>query len=322
MKPRKIQIILVLILMLILCTSTVYAINPQNKYEFDDPNISYDEYLYYNNIGMNQKLTNLDIIGLLARKYDISLNEIQESTIIKYYYIDSYNTYELNRMQTLIDIMRLNLLIPDPDLTPSYSWTDIPKYITDQELAYINYAKELGITNGTGKSTFGFTQPITYSQFNTFILNIEKIKNLNQYQALCPITIIDKMNYNHEKLATPLIIEYFNTLPENLVAKFSDWTLYLDGYNISCYDYAIGLTDPYNNTIDIVSLNKPPRKIDVIEVIVHEFGHAISTIANRRLVNGVYPDTNILEEEMPRLVKGYRSYAGANRDEYFACAWY
>ena len=79
MKPRKIQIILVLILMLILCTSTVYAINPQNKYEFDDPNISYDEYLYYNNIGMNQKLTNQDIIGLLARKYDISLNEIQES---------------------------------------------------------------------------------------------------------------------------------------------------------------------------------------------------------------------------------------------------
>ena len=72
MKPRKIQIILVLILMLILCTSTVYAINPQNKYEFDDPNISYDEYLYYNNIGMNQKLTNLDIIGLLARKYDIT----------------------------------------------------------------------------------------------------------------------------------------------------------------------------------------------------------------------------------------------------------
>ena len=322
MKPRKIQIILVLILMLILCTSTVYAINPQNKYEFDDPNISYDEYLYYNNIGMNQKLTNLDIIGLLARKYDISLNEIQESTIIKCYYIDSYNTYELNRMQTLIDIMRLNLLIPDPDLTPSYSWTDIPKYITDQELAYINYAKELGITNGTGKSTFGFTQPITYSQFNTFILNIEKIKNLNQYQALCPITIIDKMNYNHEKLATPLIIEYFNTLPENLVAKFSDWTLYLDGYNIPCYDYAIGLTDSYNNTIDIVSLNKPPRKLDVIEVIVHEFGHAISTIANRRLVNGVYPDTNILEEEMPRLVKVYRSYAGENRDEYFACAWY
>ena len=32
--------------------------------------------------------------------------------------------------------------------------------------------------------------------FNKNILNIEKIKNLNQYQALCPITIIDKMNYN------------------------------------------------------------------------------------------------------------------------------
>ena len=69
MKPRKIQIILVLILMLILCTSTVYAINPQNKYEFDDPNISYDEYLYYNDIGMNQKLTNREFGYLNVIKY-------------------------------------------------------------------------------------------------------------------------------------------------------------------------------------------------------------------------------------------------------------
>ena len=103
MKPRKIQIILVLILMLILCTSTVYAINPQNKYEFDDPNISYDEYLYYNNIGMNQKLTNLDIIGLLARKYDISLNEIQESK-------EENKDIEKSAVQEIIDKMETRML--------------------------------------------------------------------------------------------------------------------------------------------------------------------------------------------------------------------
>lgn len=323
MKKKAIQIIFMMLLIPILCSSTIYGYNiPNEKYEFDDPNISYEEYLYHNSTDMNQNLTSQTVIGLLARKYDINLNEIRNSIVIEYYYTKSWHNSMANRMQTLIDIMRLNMLIPDPNTIKSYPWEDIPDNITDQELAYINYAKELGITNGTGEFTFGFNQHITYSQFNTFITNIENIKNISEYQKSYPVIIIDKMNYNNDKLVAPLISEYFNTLPNKLTTELSSWTLYLDGDSIPSYDTAVGLTTPVENKIEIISLSSTFKNQSFIETMIHEFGHAISWIANKRLVNGAYPDTNILEEEMPKLVKGYRKYAGENRDEYFACAWY
>ena len=322
MKKKIINSILVLLLISIICTSTIYGYNSQEKYEYDDPNVSYKEYLYHNSPDMNQQLTSRNVIGLLARKYNIDLTEIGNSSIINYYYTGHWHLTMANRMQTLIDIMRFNMLIPDPDKTKEYSWTDIPRNISDQELAYINYAKELGITNGTGDFTFGFSQSITYSQFNTFITNIENIENLSQYKVSYPLTIIDTINCNNEKLAAPLIVEYFYTLPDKLVNKLSNWTFYLDGDNIPSYDNAVGITIQVENTIEIISIDKTFRNYDFNETMIHEFGHAISWVGNRRLVNGIYPDTNILEEEMPKLPKGYRSYAGENSDEYFACAWY
>lgn len=316
---NKLSKVLAILLIIASLTISVSAVT----YDPYNPNVSYENYLA-NNDTTTRTFTGSTMIGLLARKYGLDVAKIGESTIKNSYYTHYWPLETIDRTTMLINIMRVNLLIPDLDSynIDEYPWTDIPENFSELKLAYINYAKQLGITNGTGEYTFGFTQPATYEQFDTFVNNISKIDNIEQYQAKCSINVIDKTNSGLDKLAKPLIIEYFNTLPDKLVTEISKYTFYIDDYEIPEYVNAIGLTNTQTKTIEVLGTAKTLYGKDFHETMIHEFGHAVNDISGVNLIRNVDNYSEILDVEMPRLGVLYRSYATTNKYEYFACAWY
>lgn len=317
---KKYLRILVVFTTILLCTTAVFATTV--KYDYDDSSISYEEYLNHNQ-GIYEEMNGQAVIGLLCRKYNIKMDNIRKSTITPLYYSHYWPLAPVTRMQALIDIMRVNMLIPDPETVTSYIWNDLPQYIDDMDLAYINYAKELGITNGIEENAFGFNKIITYYQFDKLINNIKSLENLESYQVKCPIKVIDRENQNHDILAAPIITEYLYTIPDKLVNKLKVWSFYLDGYYIPNYDYAVGLTSDYDSQIDIISYknNTYATSFGFNETMIHEFGHAFSCISGIQVLQDVDNGSHIIEEEIPKLAEDYRTYAASNRYEYFACAW-
>lgn len=315
-KLTKFLAVLLIIASLTISVSAV-TYSPYNA------NVSYEDYLTKNDT-TTRNLTGSTILGLLGRKYNIDLNMLGECTLKSSYYTNYWALENIDRMTMLIDIMRINMLIPDPDTTEitEYPWDDIPDNISKQALAYINYAKQLGITNGIGEYTFGFKVNATYEQFDAFANNISKIENIEQYQAKCPIKVIDKTNDGLDRLAKPLIIEYFNTLPDKLVTEICTYTFYIDDHEIPEYSYAIGLTNNQTKTIEVLGTAASLYGKDFNETMIHEFGHAVNEISGVNLIYNVNNYSEILDKEMPKMGVLYRSYATTNKYEFFACAWY
>lgn len=314
-KLTKVLLVLLIIASLSISASAV-------TYSPYDTSVSYEDYVT-NNAPTTNSLTGNTILGLLGRKYNADLNMLNECTLKCSYYTNHWHLKNIDRMTMLIDIMRLNMLIPDPDSTEiiEYPWDDIPNNISKQDLAYINYAKQLGITNGIGEYTFGFKMDATYKQFDTFVNNISKIENIEQYQAECPIKVIDNTN-GLDKFAKPLIVEYFNTLPDKLVTDLCTYTFYIDDHVIPEYTYATGLTNMYTKIIRVLGTADYLYDKDFNETMIHEFGHAVNDVSNVNLIHNVNNYSAILNEEMPKLGRLYRSYATTNKYEFFACAWY
>ena len=192
--------IISIIFSLIICTTIISA----NNETYEKETIRNDEiFIYlYNELG-----------------YDY--NTLSSNCFIRSYYSSFCNGMDINRKMALIDLMRIYSLIPDPDqYADLYTWED--KESTDdlQELAYINYAKYLGITKGTSATTFGFDQPITKTQLNTFIDNIKNLENIKDYQYEYKFNVTDdQSNKHYSTFCKPLIAEYYYTLPDYIVDR-------------------------------------------------------------------------------------------------------
>lgn len=318
MKSRLVKFLVILL--------TIYSITiPVNATTYSpyDASITYEEYLTSNDTS-TRYLAGDTIFGLLGRKYNIDLDMLSECTLKTSYYTNNWHLTTIDRMTMLIDIMRLNMLIPDPDSTDiiEYPWEDIPDNISAQDLAYINYAKQLGITSGTGEYTFGFNENATYEHFDAFANNISKIENIEQYQVECPIKVIDNTNKDLDRFAEPLIIEYFNTLPDRLVADLCIYTIYIDDQELPEYSYATGLTYTPTKIIRILGTSDMLYGKNFNETMIHEFGHAVNDVSGINLIHNVNNYNEILDIEMPKMGRVYRSYATTNKYEFFACAWY
>lgn len=154
MKRKFINIFLVLLL-IVSCTSNTTAINIQESNQ-----ITYNNYLKI--LSNKTEMTKSELFTLIYLQHNIDPELINHSTFIRKYMVTSYRVNSnSNRATALIDLMRAYMLIPDPENTYFYPWEDIDKELSKQDLAYINYAKELGITNGISQTKFGFNLPIT-----------------------------------------------------------------------------------------------------------------------------------------------------------------
>lgn len=256
------------------------------------------------------------------------LNNIDKSLVDQFLFKAEYrcNSYGYNantsRMTAIINLMRAYMIIPDVNSIEYYPWTDIPESdmmysITNTELAYISYARKLGITKGISETEFGFNKDVTIGQLKIFINNIKK---LSMYQVDFPFEYESSPNIkNLDKLVLPLIIEYMNSLPEKVKNKIinSKWKFYfcenyVPGYN----EGTIGLTDCENRIITLSTLRRPGYLRIFTETMVHEFGHVIYHLSNIKLI-----DDEIINIEKPKLSTEYKSYANKNKNEFIACAW-
>lgn len=300
-------------------TLNCYAVTNQYNDDFDEYISNYDD---------NSSIKISLFFNFIYKKYEIPSSTKKFFPVVRNYTINtSYNWFmPVNRTTVLVTLMRINMLIPDTDKVVKYEWTDIPDNLDPLYIDYINYAKQLGITNGTGETTFGFNENATIWQFKTFISNIENIKNISQYQMTSPIKInANTKGTNIEKLISPLIIEYFLSLPENiqnrLIKNNWEYTLVLD--NIPGYSSnVIGATYLHNHNIVLTTRASLFSSINFIETLVHETGHAIDYEGGIRLTRNINNGSIIFDIEMPKMGKEYRGYATTNSEEYFACAWY
>ena len=311
MKRKFINIFLILLL-IVICTSSTTAINTQESNQ-----ITYNDYL--DTLSNKSQVKKSELYTLLYLHHNIDPELIDHSTFIRKYMVTSYGVNSnSNRATVLIDLMRSYMLIPDPESTYFYSWEDIDKELSKQDLAYISYAKELGITNGISQNKFGFNLPITGWQLKTFI---DRINQLD----LPKIQTKFKLNYiiyedigNLEDLVIPLIIEYLYSLPNNVESAIinDNRTIIFCGDEIPGYEGipAIGATS--NTSIYFTTTSPHSCNQSFIETMVHEYGHVIHS-----LYGYVDPPNNILTEEKPKLVSEYRAYAEKNNIEFVACAW-
>lgn len=316
MKKRYISLILTITIILS-CTISVQGY--WGKYKSYDSEISYEEFINHND-NMTSDFGNDVILGIIYRKYNIPMDTAIYNVIANNYCTPGYDFVSVNRMTALIDLMRVNFLIPDPDYKSNTIWADIPKDITAQKLAYINYAKDLGITKGIGNNQFGFKNYTNYNQVKAFIEAIDNLNDVNKTES--PIKIIDLSKENYNLMAVPLIIEYMNSLPQKvrdrLISSEWDITLVLNGF-ISNQN-AVGLTFSASKGIQVVTERYNQFAPDFLQILIHEFGHAIMLEVDFSFYEENYPQ--IVEVEMPKLGKEYRDYAMSSMTEYFACAWY
>ena len=311
MKRKFINIFLVLLL-IISCTSNTIAINTQESNQ-----IIYSDYLKM--LSDKTEITNYELFTLIYLQHNIDRELIKHSTFIRKYMVTSYVVNSnSNRATALIDLMRAYMLIPDPENTYFYSWEDIDKKLSKQELAYINYAKELGITNGISQTKFGFNLPITGLQLKAFINRINQL-DLSKIQTKFKLNyIIYKDIGNLEELIIPLVIEYLYSLPNNVENAIinDNRTIIFCGDEIPGYEGipAIGATS--NTHIYLTTTSTHSWDHSFIETMVHEYGHVIHS-----LYGYIDPPNNILIEEKPKLASEYKAYAEENNIEFVACAW-
>lgn len=298
---KRISAFIVAFMMVISCTTTINAINTKDT------------------------ITNHEYINYIADQFDITYENILKEEYTHNYYTGYVSLCEVQRADALIGLMRVYKLIPDFDTIELYEWTDIPasKNYSDIELAYISYARELGITSGTSEFTFSFNTPITKNQLNTFNERINQLENLEDLQVNSPLEVYDHENSNCNIFVEPLLIEVLMQLPENVYTKLinDDWRIKLvheENMNVNG-SLAIGATYYDTRQIDIITHHGMTTSFYI--TMVHELAHAIDSSCNWKLVNGVTPDTEILNEEKPKLAKNYRSYANTNTHEFIACVF-
>ena len=309
---RKIANIFLVILLLISCTYNAKAIDNHESNQ-----IAYNDYL--NTLSNKSQVKNSELYTLLYLHHNIDPELIDHSTFIRKYMVTSYVVNSnSNRATALIDLMRAYMLIPDPENTYFYSWEDIDKKLSKQELAYINYAKELGITNGISQTKFGFNLPITGWQLKAFINRINQL-DLSKIQTKFKLNyIIYKDIGNLEELIIPLVIEYLYTLPNNVENAIinDNRTIIFCGDEIPGYEGIPAIGGTSNTRIYLTTTSTHSWDHSFIETMVHEYGHVIHS-----LYGYVDPPNNILIEEKPKLASEYRAYAEKNNIEFVACAW-
>lgn len=310
---HKIANIFLVILLLISCTYNAKAIDNHESNQ-----IAYNDYL--NTLSNKSQVKKSELYTLLYLHHNIDPELIDHSTFIRKYMVTSSYVVNSNsnRATALIDLMRAYMLIPDPENTYFYSWEDIDKKLSKQELAYINYAKELGITNGISQTKFGFNLPITGWQLKAFINRINQL-DLSKIQTKFKLNyIIYKDIGNLEELIIPLVIEYLYSLPNNVENAIinDNRTIIFCGDEIPGYEGipAIGATS--NTHIYLTTTSTHSWDHSFIETMVHEYGHVIHS-----LYGYIDPPNNILIEEKPKLASRYRAYAEKNNNEFVACAW-
>ena len=309
MKRKIISIILILICTICIIGNTSITNADASEYSYENFLDSYND---------NDYIKLEDFYKLLFLQHDIDPYYIDHFIFSFSYKVDTYGYYPMVKRETaLIDLMRSYMLIPDPSEITLYPWKDIDSDLNKQYLAYISYAKELGITNGITKDEFGFGKEITIKQLKAFINRINSL-DLNQLQTKF------KMNYksvdsigNLTELAIPLVIEYLNTLPDFVEKAIieNDRTIMFCDDTIPDYEDrpVIGLTNP--NEIRIITTASYCWKFSFNEILVHEFGHVVHKLSNMEI-----PYENFNEEKL-KLSYMYTSYATENELEYIACAW-
>ena len=309
---RKIANIFLVILLLISCTYNAKAIDNHESNQ-----IAYNDYL--NTLSNKSQVKNSELYTLLYLHHNIDPELIDHSTFIRKYMVTSYVVNSnSNRATALIDLMRAYMLIPDPENTYFYSWEDIDKKLSKQELAYINYAKELGITNGISQTKFGFNLPITGWQLKAFINRINQL-DLSKIQTKFKLNyIIYKDIGNLEELIIPLVIEYLYTLPNNVENAIinDNRTIIFCGDEIPGYEGIPAIGGTSNTRIYLTTTSTHSWDHSFIETMVHEYGHVIHS-----LYGYIDPPNNVLTEEKPKLASEYRAYAEKNNIEFVACAW-
>ena len=306
------------ILILILCISC--CIGYTNAVDFSDINENCTKYI--NSFKDSDHLCQNEFYKFLFLKHDIDPELINYVNFKNSYSINEVKiTANITRTTAIIGLMRSYKLIPDPDNITFYQWEDTPSNLSKQELAYISYARQLGITKGITLTKFGFMNEITIKQLKAFIHNIESIKNLKNLQVSCKLKITSKKEIgNIYQLVEPLLIEYLYSLPDNVESALirRNWKIILCNNLIPGYEgtSAIGLTRPDRHEIYLVTTSRSIMPTNFNSNMIHEFGHAIYNIAGSPSIS-----SKILKTEKPKLAKEYRSYAGVNKHEYIACAW-
>lgn len=275
-------------------------------------------------IDTEDTVSNKEFINYVTGQFNITYENILNEDYVHNYYTGYMLFCDLQRADALIGLMRLYRLIPDFDTIELYEWVDIPtdKNYTDIELSYISYARELGITCGTSECTFSFNTPITLSQLNTFNDRINQLENLDELQVTSPLKVNDTENSNCNIFVEPLLIELLMQLPDNVYETLVNdkWKINLIHAEYMNIDGQSAVGATYNNNyIDIVTQSSFSTSFYI--TMIHELAHAIDSSCNWGFVDGVYPDTQIIREEMPKLADKYRSYANTNTNEYIACAF-
>ena len=290
-----------------------------------DNNINDSNLLFISDKHIENEYIDIDqFLKLIFSQHNISSTTINHCIFKNKYRVSNYTLSSYTTRETaLIDLMRSYMLIPDPDKINLYPWDDIPNNtnLSKQDLAYISYAKELGITKGYTDSTFGFNMPITKWQLNTFIKNIENVKKSLSNQVEYGIQCISYDKNKHlDELAFPIVIEYLYSLPNNVetAIKNNNWTVVICNDTIPGYEKynAIGLTNLDICSIYLISTAKYSTYYSFEEILIHEFGHVINNLANLEL----YQNDEIIKEQ-EKLSRAYRPYANESMSEYIACAW-
>lgn len=319
MKKRIIVLsVLCAILITVLSTTCHGVTSPK----FNDERATFEEYVEHYGDAKYVNATNL--YYLIYKKYGIYGKYNQYSPINNSYIISATceNRAKIDRTTALVALMRVNMLIPNNTTVNEYTWTDAPKNLDKLYIDYINYAKQLNITKGTGDTSFGFRKPVTFEQILAFMENIEKIENISQYQCKTDLEINSNCSGpNIDKMAIPIVVEFYNTLPKNIKNAMvsNKWSVNIVLDRIPEYDESVfGLTSPSKHKLYVRTKTTNYYYREFYEVLIHEIGHIIDYESGFILSNNV--DQNI-KNEITKLSTEYRHYASSDIFEYFACAW-
>ena len=276
-------------------------------------------------IYQRETIRNDEMIEYLYNELGYDYNTLNSNCVTHSYYTGFGIGMNMNRKMALIDLMRIYGLIPDPDeYANMYKWDDKVSTDNPQELAYINYAKYLGITKGTSETTFGFDQSITRTQLNTFRDNIKNLTDLKSYQYDYKFSVTDDQpNKHYSAFCKPLIAEYYYTLPDYIIDRVTTgkWKIEIvNGHipGVASNIDAIGATNYYTYKIYVAAETNVFNLSSFMDTFIHEFGHVLDCESNCFLSNSI---NNAYNNEIDKLSVNYRVYASTNQYEYIACSW-
>lgn len=276
-------------------------------------------------IYQRETIRNDEMIEYLYNELGYDYNTLNSNCVMSSYYTGFGIGMNMNRKMALIDLMRIYNLIPDPDeYANMYKWDDKVSTDDPQELAYINYAKYLGITKGTSATTFGFDQSITRSQLNTFRDNIKNLTNLKKYQYEYKFSVTDdQANKHYSTFCKPLIAEYYYTLPDYIIDRVTTGKWKIEIVNgripgVASNIDAIGATNYYTYMIYVAAETNVLNLSSFMDTFIHEFGHVLDCESNCFLSSSI---NNLYNDEIDKLCVEHRGYASKNEYEYIACAW-